>query len=1463
MSDPAHPAADSAAFAGSGPALVPPGKVRDSKPIGDVPVWDYWVGPDGRLKYVSAACAEVCGYTAAELLSQPALMEQLLDPKDRPRWRAHFAQPVLASAASTSLNHPPMQFKLTARDGGTRWIEHRCRPLYDSNGDYLGRRGVNLDVTDRVLAEQALARSSRLYATQRAFNQALLRVADQQALFEALCNIVVDTGGLRGCVASRYDAESQRLRPVVWAGLDSGLATRMPMHGNQTSDRWDNPRIVSHQDSGSLPTLYAWQSGEMHLCCDCGDDSLQAAWRDWAQQSDVGACCHIPFSAGSGDAEEPAGLISYLAADATHFDDALIALLGALTADLSFGLAHLQRGVSEARARAALMGRERHLNALFQASPVGVALLVDRVLQEVNDRLCELTGYRRDEMLGHSVRMLHPSEPAFEAIGSEIYPRLLREGLARMETRLRCKNGQVLDVDLSIALLSKAEPELGAICTVLDVTEARRARSLMETRIALSEPAARGDVEALLAEAMHRAEQLTHSRFGYVHFLDPDREHLPRRWWSSRQIDDDRYGYGGCGHEPPAEQGLWAECVRRRAPIIRDKVPAPVSPDGSSPSQAPRSRELAVPVERSGRLVAVFGVGGGADAYTEADVDLLKHIASMTIDGVETLRVGALLRLTEERYQIAMRAASDGIWDWDLQTGQLAVNEAYLAMLGYAPDELSMDIAVWRDMIHPQERDRVSALMAEAMDTNEPWEVEYRLRTKDGGWCWVLSRGRVVGQDGKGRALRMAGTHTDISARRRAEEALRSNEALLRTVLEHLPVGVCAADARGQLLYGNPEGRRIWGGGGLAPAEGPRIEGDGLASVGRSESDGRGEWAVQRAVRDGEMVIGEELAIEPLGGERRTILSSAIPIRDGTTGAVTGAVLVNQDITERKAAEERLRQAAQVFESTSEGVIVTDSGGRILAVNPAFTRITGYGEGEVRGKKPNILSSGRHDAAFYTAMWEVLSAHGQWRGEIWNRRKDGEIYPEWLTISAVRDDGGRTTHYVAVFTDISVLKRSQEHLEFLARHDALTGLPNRLMLKDRLQQALAKARRRHGTVALLFLDLDGFKGINDSLGHALGDQLLTIAARRMRERLRVGDTLGRLGGDEFLIVLEQRVREGDAARVADLLLQLLAEPIAIDQHELFISASIGISVYPDDGKDVDTLLRNADLAMYRAKDMGRNQYQFYAPELSTCALERHGLENALRGALGRGELLVHYQPQVELGSRRLQGVEALVRWQHPQLGLVPPIRFIPLAEDIGLISDIGHWVLREACRQLVAWRAAGIHVPRVAVNCSMQQIERNRLLPAVEDILQETGLPPADLELEVTESMLMGQSARALETLNGLRALGVQLAVDDFGTGYSSLGRLHRLPIDRLKIDRSFIAEIGSKGGHEAIARAIIGLGADLGLDVIAEGVEHEDQARFLIGEGCHFAQGWLFGKALPADIFAAQARANGGAWSG
>ena len=559
-----------------------------------------------------------------------------------------------------------------------------------------------------------------------------------------------------------------------------------------------------------------------------------------------------------------------------------------------------------------------------------------------------------------------------------------------------------------------------------------------------------------------------------------------------------------------------------------------------------------------------------------------------------------------------------------------------------------------------------------------------------------------------------------------------------------------------------------------------------------------------------------------------------------------------QDVTERTQTEERLRQAARVFESTSEGVIITDAQARILAVNQAFTRITGYAEPEVLGKTPQILRSGRHDQGFYAQLWGSLSATGQWHGEIWNRRRNGDVFPEWLTISAVPDQTGQTTHYVAVFSDISQLKRSQERLDFLAHHDALTRLPNRVLLQDRLAHAIRRAQREAGRLVLLFVDLDGFKEVNDTLGHAVGDRVLMVVAERLGERLRAADTLARHGGDEFLILLDGDTDATGAATAADACLSVLSEPIAIDANAIHISASIGIALHPTDGADAETLLQSADLAMYRAKERGRGQYQFHAPEMTAAIQEQHALETALRGALARGELAVHYQPQVELADGRLFGIEALARWTHPELGPIPPARFIPIAERIGLISEIGDWVLTQACSQLAAWRAAGLPVPAMAVNVSIQQLERATLLPAVRRVLEETGVAAGDLELEVTESVIMGDNPRVITALSDLRALGVRLVVDDFGTGSSALGRLNRVPIDRLKVHGSFVREIGRGPREKAIIRAIIGLGRDLGLEVLALGVEREVQRNVLRAVECRYAQGYLFGPPMDAASLSA-----------
>ncbi|HZV65542.1 MAG TPA: EAL domain-containing protein, partial [Telluria sp.] len=551
--------------------------------------------------------------------------------------------------------------------------------------------------------------------------------------------------------------------------------------------------------------------------------------------------------------------------------------------------------------------------------------------------------------------------------------------------------------------------------------------------------------------------------------------------------------------------------------------------------------------------------------------------------------------------------------------------------------------------------------------------------------------------------------------------------------------------------------------------------------------------------------------------------------------------------TERKQAEEKLRLSATVLEHIADGVMVIDARGRIIATNPAFTQITGYTESEALGQDSSLTRSSRHDETFYQALWEDLVESGFWRGEIWNMRKNGELYLEWLTVSAVRDNLGVITHYVGVFSDITKVKESQDKLDHMAHHDPLTALPNRLLFHDRLQHALQRAGRDGEQLAILFIDLDRFKNVNDTLGHHIGDELLKQVAIALTGRLRDGDTLARLGGDEFIVLLENVDGAFGAGHVAEKLMAMFEQPFIVADYELFVTGSVGISLFPNDATDLNMLIRNADVAMYQAKARGRNGYQFYAPSMTGEGVERLRLEAMLRRSIDKNEIFLNYQPQVEIDTGRLIGVEALVRWDNPELGLVPPVRFIPLAEDTGFINQLGKWVLYEACRQMMRWQEAGLTVPKIAVNLSVKQFERGSMVNLVADILKETGLAPQRLQLEVTESVIMN-TGDALVFINDLHSIGVGLAIDDFGTGYSSLAYLKQLPVQTLKIDRSFIKDISTDINDEAIAVAIIQLGKSLNLSVIAEGVETDEQAAFLLRHGCNKAQGFLYSVPVPAD---------------
>jgi diguanylate cyclase (GGDEF)-like protein/PAS domain S-box-containing protein len=632
----------------------------------------------------------------------------------------------------------------------------------------------------------------------------------------------------------------------------------------------------------------------------------------------------------------------------------------------------------------------------------------------------------------------------------------------------------------------------------------------------------------------------------------------------------------------------------------------------------------------------------------------------------------------------------------------------------------------------------------------------------------------------------------------------------------------------------------------------------------------------------GQRVIVEDIASHPYWADHKTLAQQAglascwsEPVRSGGNQVLgTFAIYHRVSVTpqpheleliemaayltaiaiERKQGEMQLQLVAKVFEQGSESIIITDSQCRIVRLNQAFSRITGYSEAEALGHNPNLLSSGRQGRDFYQAMWETLLARDQWQGEIWNRRKDGSVYPEWLSISVLRDRSGAVTNYVAIASDISKRKEDEESIRRLADFDPLTGLPNRRLLQDRVETALNHAQRHDEPLALMFLDLDRFKNVNDSLGHNIGDELLIRVAQRLKSVLREEYTVCRLGGDEFVLLCPGTDASG-AAHAATRVLALASQQHQIGSHELVITCSVGIALYPTDGDSFETLLMRADAAMYRAKQTGRNAFCFFTAQMQEESSRTLQLENGLRRALELEQLQLVYQPQMSLHDGRVVGVEALLRWRHPVLGQVPPAEFIPVAEDSGLILPIGEWVLRTATRQLRAWQEAGLPVPLMAVNLSAVQFRQVNLPDLVTQVLEDAGLPPHCLELELTEGVAMNDPVEAIAIMERLHQRGVRMSIDDFGTGYSSLSYLKQFHVYKLKIDQSFVRDIADDAGDKAIVVAIIALARSLGFQTIAEGVETQGQLAFLREQGCDEVQGYLYSQPLPASGFEAFVR--------
>ncbi|PVX77986.1 EAL domain-containing protein [Paraburkholderia unamae] len=819
----------------------------------------------------------------------------------------------------------------------------------------------------------------------------------------------------------------------------------------------------------------------------------------------------------------------------------------------------------------------------------------------------------------------------------------------------------------------------------------------------------------------------------------------------------------------------------------------------------------------------------------------------------EKLRAVSGMRLRNERFQGLFDAHPVPMYVFDRETLRfLAVNTAAIQQYGYSEEEfLAMTI---RDIRPAEDISRLEQHLSRS-DT-----LTQNVRTMAGIWHHRRRDGSLISADISHHSLTFLGRDAvfvladDVTEQIQAEaEAQRSNQ-MLESVIDNIPQRIFWKDAQSRYLGCNMTFARDAG---LSYPEqiigktDDELPWRAYADVMREQDRDVLESGLPR------INLEQDLTID---GLHRTTMTSKLPLLDGD-GRVIGVLGSYSDTTDSKRADLALRLQSRALDACVNAILITAPGpggsNLIEYANPAFRRITGFDPAEVVGQDCRLLQRDDRDQEGLIAIRKALLSNREVSAVLRNYRKDGALFWNQLLIAPVPDLGGRITHHIGIINDVTELIRYQEQLEYQANYDSLTMLPNRNLLRDRLQHALLAAQRHDTGVAVVFIDLDGFKNVNDSLGHSVGDRLLGVVAERLQRCTRTTDTVARHGGDEFVIVLTDTIDEKSLIGWMERARTLISEPVWIDGTELYVGCSMGASVYPQDGNDAESLLKKADVAMYRAKDMGRNTFQFFQPEMNANVSVRLSLERRLRRALRDGEFLLHYQPQVEIEGGRIVGMEALVRWRDPEVGLVSPAQFIPVAEESGLIGPLSDWVLREACRQNRAWQLAGLPPVRVSVNFSAKTFHQRDIAQLVKDVLQETGLDACWLEIELTESTLMRNAEEAVSMLNELHALGIGIAIDDFGTGYSSLSYLKRLPVDRLKIDRSFVADIGTSSDDETITAAIIALAHELRLQVIAEGVETSAQFAFLRERACDELQGYFFAPPLPGDEAAALLRAS------
>lgn len=820
----------------------------------------------------------------------------------------------------------------------------------------------------------------------------------------------------------------------------------------------------------------------------------------------------------------------------------------------------------------------------------------------------------------------------------------------------------------------------------------------------------------------------------------------------------------------------------------------------------------------------------------------IQGVMGVAVDVTAHIKTEQALRASEERSTYAQQVGHVGIWEWNIQSNEIYWSYLIEPMFGFGPGEFSRTYEGFLACVHGDDRESIVNALQAAVEHDQAYQVEYRIVWPDDSIHWIYAAAEVF-RDAQGQPLRMLGICQEVTKRITSALALQDGQQDLEMSQQLANIGSWRWELQSNHVTWSRELYRIYG---LDP---DTFSGDLMTHVVAAthpEDRERVAQSISDSLENADQENRIEYRILRPDGSVRTVwgLGQAVADRYGNIVRRVGIV---QDITAKAQADETMRKLSRALEQTDDLVLITDRTGVIEFVNDALQTTTGYSREELIGAKPRLLRSGEHDASFYKKMWKTILAGNSFRDVLVNRRKDGTTYFEEKTITPLVDNNN-ITHFISTGKDITERVHDQQRMEFLAHHDVLTELPNRVLFTDRLEHALTRRSDHNKQLALIYMDLDRFKIINDTLGHDAGDRFLKVLSDRLRQHLRDEDTIARLGGDEFAILLEDIDSIEQVAGVARKILFALSTPFKLDEQELFVTASLGISIFPADGHDSRTLLKHADIAMYRAKDLGRNTYQFYSADMSSKAFERLSLETSLRYALEREEFILYYQPQIDLSNQRVLGTEALIRWQHPDLGLVSPADFIPILEETGLIVEVGEWVMREACLQAMRWKKLGLDNLRMAVNVSTRQFSSSNFVEVVQSVLKETAIDPQLLELEITESILLLTTAQIKHTFASILNTNVRLALDDFGTGYSSLSYLKRFPIDVLKIDRSFIRDLTTDPDDASIVEAIIALARSMNIQVVAEGVETAQQQDFLYVRGCNAMQGFLFSPPVPAE---------------